>query len=1161
VLEESQATKAGKVAASMPGARRTGAARPAVWLAASAGLFLVSTLILLLQEPADPLSGSTALGRWLCPAPPAEALQRVRCSLNGVAAVAETPARGAAVHVWVVGNRGLLLHSADGGASWEQEAPGSPPQAASASWSWLPVVRAAIRREPSRREKTEKVEPGGYATTPSPTCLGTKGPDPAARCVDVVVTGIPAGARITSIAGSSAEVEAPEKWGPCPEREACAIGEARFADAPQVGDQGRSIQVRWRYMNWSRERSRLARVVVTFEAPSVPVESPPPATPSPPTPSTLAPRPSAPDVRQQTVEPPHRPSPAGLPDEDLVGVHFESATVGWIVSRSGAILESRDGGGSWQGRFAPEAPPDAARDAILFEARLRGRHLLPDGATLWERSEDGRLSIRRGAKGGSDEAGVQVPPGHGGIFFLDERRGWVVGRQGEIVSVDLARDPELVVQRARDESAADLFSVAFLPDGRRGWTVGARGTLLATVDGGARWVSLTRGGDGTGESWSPRLPRWYFLACLAALLLLVPARVSVEPAEAPERSVADILSSDRPLESERGDRLDFASLARGLSRFLRNAATRPPLTVAIVGAWGTGKSSLMNLLMADLHEYGFRPVSFNAWHHQKEEHLLAALLQSLRLQAIPSWWVPAGWEFRLRLLAIRGRRYWVPTLLALFAFTGLVGYELKHPGTVSGAVSSLLALVLPESAGPAAPGPRGSSLAVLGVAATLGIGILRLLRPFGVNPASLMASMSGAVKIRQLTEQTSFRQLFKEQFAEVTRALGPRTMPIFIDDLDRCRPTQVVELLEAVSFLVTSGECFVILGLARDQVLSSVGLSFKEVAAELAGGSQDANEARKKRGEYAREYLDKLINLEIPIAPPDEKQSRDLLLADVAPSPAPPLRRIGRFAAPVALLAATVAAGVWLGRELPGPAATAVPARPGAAPTGTVGGAPPTETTPGAGPTTGLEWPPPATAEEEPRLDPPLPRRTLALAYWPIWPLGALLLALAAWALSRRTDLVVEDSPEFQRALGIWHPIVAARCGTPRALKRFVNRLRYLAMLQRPPRPAATLGRGLLALLSRAGKRVRGRAREAPRTEPGPGGPLPEATLVALSAAEALDPRFPQEPLQMAQLREASLESAFEEARQEHTEAFGSWQDVEDARERFARLVLGVKAR
>ena len=53
----------------------------------------------------------------------------------------------------------------------------------------------------------------------------------------------------------------------------------------------------------------------------------------------------------------------------------------------------------------------------------------------------------------------------------------------------------------------------------------------------------------------------------------------------------------------------------------------PGETLGVVGEWGSGKSSLMNLLRADLRDWGFRPVWFNAWHHQKEQHFLASLVQ------------------------------------------------------------------------------------------------------------------------------------------------------------------------------------------------------------------------------------------------------------------------------------------------------------------------------------------------------------------------------------------------------------------------------------------------------------------------------------------------------------------------------------------------------
>ena len=67
-----------------------------------------------------------------------------------------------------------------------------------------------------------------------------------------------------------------------------------------------------------------------------------------------------------------------------------------------------------------------------------------------------------------------------------------------------------------------------------------------------------------------------------------------------------------------------------------------------------------------------------------------------------------------------------------------------------------------------------------------------------------------------------------------------------------------------------------------------------------------------------------------------------------------------------------------------------------------------------------------------------------------------LALLLALWVLwffystiSRRADRVVKDSPKFREALDIWSAVVMSPMNTPRGAKRFLNRVRYLAMRQR----------------------------------------------------------------------------------------------------------------
>jgi hypothetical protein len=64
------------------------------------------------------------------------------------------------------------------------------------------------------------------------------------------------------------------------------------------------------------------------------------------------------------------------------------------------------------------------------------------------------------------------------------------------------------------------------------------------------------------------------------------------------------------------------------------------------------------------------------------------------------------------------------------------------------------------------------------------------------------------------------------------------------------------------------------------------------------------------------------------------------------------------------------------------------------------------------------------------------------------------LLAFAAYATGvilyriRTSMRQVNDSGAFNEALGAWLPLVHQRHRTPRAIKRFINRIRYLAMLQ-----------------------------------------------------------------------------------------------------------------
>src|SRR5262249_48764388 len=158
--------------------------------------------------------------------------------------------------------------------------------------------------------------------------------------------------------------------------------------------------------------------------------------------------------------------------------------------------------------------------------------------------------------------------------------------------------------------------------------------------------------------------------------------------------------------------------------------TQPPLTIAITGEWGTGKSSLMSLLHEELAGHGFRPVWFNAWHHQHGEQLLASLYANIRAQGIPPFFSLEGLDFRYDLLRVRARRSWVRVALMLLAMGFALNYVRCHAETghfLVGLASLSADKVLEQL----------THVTVFAGLLTPVIVLVQALRAFGVDPKTL----------------------------------------------------------------------------------------------------------------------------------------------------------------------------------------------------------------------------------------------------------------------------------------------------------------------------------------------------------------------------------------------------------------------------------------
>ena len=744
---------------------------------------------------------------------------------------------------------------------------------------------------------------------------------------------------------------------------------------------------------------------------------------------------------------------SSVTDETLTGVAFGDPQ--HAVAVGSTILRSTDGGATWSVvgpaklpgllqsvAFAPKDP----QQRVIAVGTAGTILLSPDGGETWT------------AQKSNDPASLRA------VAFADSRRVTVVGDNGTILLSSNGGE----TWPTKSSVGTHLSSVAF-GDPEHGIAVGEGGTILTSRNGGETWTPirytrypaplfllLTLGAVGFGLAWAVYAWR-------------------EPPVEQRKASVTDLLGSDRPLRP--GDRgaARLGHIAAGISRFIRNRNTQPPLTIAITGEWGTGKSSLMSLLHDELAGRGFRPVWFNAWHHQHGEQLLASLYANIRAQGIPPFFSLEGLDFRYDLLRIRARRSWIRVALMLLGLGFALNYFRCHIES-----GQFLVGLAGLSAGEFVEQLKHVS-ALAGVVTPMVV-VLQALRGFGVDPKTLL----GAVRLdrdRAVSAVPGSRFRFATEFSDVTEALKPRPLVIFIDDLDRCNPENVLEVLETVNFLVSEGECYIVLGLSRPWVETAVGLGFEQIAAETPDSSPGTAETaangdgarapaetdpRDKRRRFARHYLEKLVNIEVPVPALDESASTDILAPDAPEKPlrrARALQKAGRFVSqswlPV-LAIAMVVGGWYLATGAPDiipKQETSPQALPALTPTAVAAGvALPSVPGPSGRP----------TPTEERAATPArfVPGATDALAGVRVLlpaVLGMLaLLTLVVVLVIRRARLQTDDSNDFREALKIMRPWIILGHPTPRLLKRYVNHVRFIAMRQRTDPEPESLGQRLV---------------------------------------------------------------------------------------------------
>lgn len=246
----------------------------------------------------------------------------------------------------------------------------------------------------------------------------------------------------------------------------------------------------------------------------------------------------------------------------------------------------------------------------------------------------------------------------------------------------------------------------------------------------------------------------------------------------------------------------FEGLAQTLAGLALNRDNQTPFTVVVRGSWGRGKTTLLRRTQAILDQEGkekegnrqVKTVWFNAWKYPQEDNLLAGLLGEM-LAALRE----GDWGDQLKDLLDRHKGWLARTILSV---------PLRAIGITD----------FPED------------------------------------------------RYQGVQEKQAFYDHFQELFGQLTwlwfhplasirdnfgKALdGNQAVAIFLDDLDRCRPSRVIEVLEAINlFLDQPGVCFFL------------GLDWERLVEIL----------RNEKGDQSEPFLEKIVQVAFDLPPVNEE--------------------------------------------------------------------------------------------------------------------------------------------------------------------------------------------------------------------------------------------------------------------------------------------------
>lgn len=249
----------------------------------------------------------------------------------------------------------------------------------------------------------------------------------------------------------------------------------------------------------------------------------------------------------------------------------------------------------------------------------------------------------------------------------------------------------------------------------------------------------------------------------------------------------DDLIDDRALAAVTEDRLSHQHLAQELAWLVSNAKT--PANIALFGPWGSGKSSLGNLLKSELDKnHKLKYVRFDAFKYAEtplRRHFLSQVARELGVsnskftdglyRELTTTKFNLKWSHIRWILLVASVLYVLLIIPRLPALLDAVrSWDLRALASV------LLDFTDVDVAGRAVP------------AVLISAGITYLMKP---------------LEVRHTRRVPSGEEEFEKLFRELVEEAKTDRLVVFIDELDRCSPEEVVTTLETIRTFLEVEKC------------------------------------------------------------------------------------------------------------------------------------------------------------------------------------------------------------------------------------------------------------------------------------------------------------------------------------------------------------------